>query len=181
MKPTTLSIIVLTLCSWSLADVPPGNAASKAVLEKSTRHGEWVDITVPNAKAPLHTFVTYPEIKEKAPVVLVIYDIYGMSESPRAVADALAADGFIAICPDFLSARSATPGGPDAARGQISGLQAAEVIADLNAARDYGIKLPSANGKSAVIGFCWGGGQSFTYATAQPGLNAAVVYYGMPP
>ncbi|HEX4794902.1 MAG TPA: dienelactone hydrolase family protein [Humisphaera sp.] len=180
MKPTTLSIIVLTLCSWSMADVPPADAGSKAVLEKSTRHGEWVDITVPGAKAPLHSFVVYPEIKEKAPVVLVIYDIFGMSDWARTVADSLAADGFIAICPDFLSAKGAGGGGPDAARGQVGQLQATEVAADLNAARDYGLKLPAANGKSAVIGFCWGGGQSFSYAAAQPGLNAAVVYYGTP-
>jgi len=181
MKPTLLSIIVLTLCSWSFGAVPPPDAGSKAVLEKSPRHGEWVDITVPGAKAPLHSFVVYPEIKEKAPVVLVIYDIFGMSDWARAVADSLAADGFIAICPDFLSAKGAgNSGGPDAARGQVGQLQVTEVATDLNAAREYGLKLPAANGKSAVIGFCWGGGQSFSYAAAQPGLNAAVVYYGTP-
>ena len=164
------------------AEIPPGDPGSKAALEKSPRHGEWQDIEVPGAKSPLHTYIVYPEVKDKAPIVLVIHDIFGMGDWARAVTDQLAADGFIGICPDMLSAKggSAAQGGNDNARGAVGSLKADEVVANLNAARDYGLKLPSANGKSAVIGFCWGGGQSFNYAAHQPGLNAAVVYYGSP-
>jgi carboxymethylenebutenolidase len=183
MKPTLLSIAAVLIASFAFAvDIPPGEPGSKAAIEKSTRHGEWQDIEVPGAKSPLHTYIVYPEIKDKAPIVLVIHDIYGMGDWPRAVTDQLAADGFIGICPDMLSARggSAAQGGNDNARGAIGSLKANDVLKYLDAAREYGLKLPSANGKSAVIGFCWGGGHSFSYAAHQPGLNAAVVYYGNP-
>ena len=183
MKPTLLCISVLLIASVSFAaDIPPGDAGSKAALEKSQRHGEWQDIEVPGAKSPLHTYIVYPEVKDKAPIVLVIHDIYGMGDWARAVTDQLAAVGFIGICPDMLSAKggSAAQGGNDNARGAIGSLKPDDIITYLNAARDYGLKLPSANGKSAVIGFCWGGGHSFNYAAHQPGLNAAVVYYGNP-
>jgi carboxymethylenebutenolidase len=181
MKPALLSALLLALSTFSLAaDIPPGDPGAKAALEKSTRHGEWVDIAVPGAKAPLHSYVVYPEVKDKAPVVLVIHDIFGMGDWARVVTDQLAAEGFIGICPDMLSPQGAGAQGADNARGAISGLKGEAVVSYLNAARDYGMKLPSANGKSAVIGFCWGGGHSFNYAANQPDLNAAVVYYGSP-
>jgi carboxymethylenebutenolidase len=162
MKPTLLSIIVLTLTTLSFAaDIPPGEPGAKAAIDKSTRHGEWVDITVPGAKAPLHCYVVHPEVKDKAPVVLVIHDIFGMGDWARAVTDQLAADGFIGICPDMLSAKGIHAEG-DGARGSIGQVSANDVIANLNAARDYGLKLPNCNGKSAVVGFCWGGNHSFS-------------------
>jgi len=167
--------------------VPPDANAAKATLDKSPRHGEWVDIVVPDHKVPLKSYVVYPESKDKAPVVMVIHEIFGESDWVRGVADQLAADGFIAIAPDMLSGHGPNGGGtdslggPQAVTAKIREVQAAEVMADLNATRDYAMKLPSANGKIATIGFCWGGGQSFAYAAAQPELNAAVVYYGTPP
>ncbi|MDB5302815.1 MAG: Dienelactone hydrolase-related enzyme, partial [Phycisphaerales bacterium] len=103
------------------------------------------------------------------------------------VTDQLAADGFIAIAPDMLSGHGKDGGGTDtfASRDDVTkailGLTPEEVTADLNAVRDYGSKLPASSGKTATIGFCWGGGQSFAYAAAQPDLSAAVVYYGAPP
>jgi len=102
------------------------------------------------------------------------------------VADQLAADGFIAIAPDLLSGKGKDGGGTetfsaDDVRKAVSGLDAKEVTAMLNAVRDYGIKLPAANGKTASIGFCWAEMTSFRYATEQPELNAAVVYYGTSP
>ncbi len=145
---------------------------SKARIDKSQRHGEWQDLTVPGAEKKLHTWVVYPERPDKAPVVLVIMEIYGMTDWVRATTDQLAADGFIAIAPDFMSKTTAT---------SVNGLQTDEVNADLNAARDYGLSLPSANGKVGCVGFCWGGTHSFAYAIAQPKLNAAVVFYGTPP
>jgi carboxymethylenebutenolidase len=56
-----------------------------------------------------------------------------------------------------------------------------EVTAMLKASREYGLKLPQANGKSASVGFCFGGGESFRLALDAPELNAAVVYYGQSP
>jgi carboxymethylenebutenolidase len=130
----------------------------------------------------LNSWVVYPERKDKAGVVLVIHDIGGMRDWPRALGDQLAQDGFIAIVPDFLSGKGPDGGGSASlgtGLGQaIRDLKPDEVNARLNAAMEYGRKLPSANGKVGVVGFCWGGARSFGYAVAQPNLQAAVVYYG---
>src|SRR4029453_711828 len=73
--------------------LPAGQDDAKAVLEKSPRHGEYVDVKVPGATTPLRTWVVYPERKDKAPVVIVIHEIFGLREWIRAVADRLAAEG----------------------------------------------------------------------------------------
>jgi carboxymethylenebutenolidase len=168
------------------ASLPPAEAEAKARLDKSTRHGEFVEIAVPGAKVPVKSFVVYPERKEKAPVVIVIHEIFGLSDWVRSVADQLAADGYIAIAPDLLSGMGPNGGGTDAVgkddvRKLIMGLKDDDVVAKLNAVRDYGMKLPASNGKTATVGFCWGGKASFMYATRQPEVNAAVVYYGTSP
>jgi carboxymethylenebutenolidase len=164
--------------------IPPADAASADRLKSSPRHGEWVDIKMPSGPA-LKSFVVYPERKDKAPVVLVIHDIFGMGDWARAVGDSLAKDGFIAIVPDLLSGKGPNGGGSEEL-GQNVGqairtLTSEDVKARLDAAMAYGKSLPSANGKTAVIGFCWGGSGSFNYAIARPDLFAAVVYYGTPP
>lgn len=167
--------------------LPPDSDNAKATLDKSPRHGEWVDITVPDKKVPLKAYIVYPERSDKAPVVMVIHEIFGETDWVRGVADQLAADGFIAIAPDMLSGHGPNGGGSDSLGGQqnvvrtIREVKPAEVVADLNATREFALKLPSASGKIATIGFCWGGGNSFAYAVAQPDLSAAVVYYGVPP
>ena len=162
--------------------IPAGTAehATKALAD-SPRHGEWVDISMAGT-LPLSAWVVYPERKEKSGVVLVIHDIRGMGDIPRAVGDQLAEDGFIAIVPDFLSGKGPNGGGT-ASLGQnvgqaIRSLTVEEVNARLDAAMGYGKSLPSSNGKTGVVGFCWGGNKSFGYAIHQPNLSAAVVYYG---
>lgn len=166
--------------------LPPAEDGAKAALEKSPRHGEYADVRVPGSDAPVRTWVVYPERKDKAPAVLVIHEIFGLSDWVRAVADQLAEDGFIAVAPDLLSGKG-PGGGADSVSSRddvvklIRGLSPEEVTSRLNAVRDYAVQLPACDGKSASIGFCWGGGQSFAYATAQPALNAAVVYYGTAP
>jgi carboxymethylenebutenolidase len=168
------------------SSLPPGEAEAKARIEKSPRHGEYVDVPVQGGK-PIKAYVVYPEKKEKAPVVIVIHEIFGLSDWIKGVTDQLAADGFIAIAPDLLTGKGPGGGGTEAFPGRdavvqaVRGLKPDEVTAGLNAVRTYGMKLPAASGKTATIGFCWGGGQSFAYAAAQPDLNAAVVYYGTSP
>lgn len=169
------------------AGLPPGEKDAKARLEKSPRHGEWIDISVPGSQTPLKSYIVYPEVKEKAPVVIVIHEIFGETDWIRSVADQLAADGFIAIAPDLLSGHGAKGGGTDSFAGgddvkkAIRDLKPDEVTAGLNAVFAYGKTRPASSGKTATIGFCWGGGQSFAYAAHQPELSAAVVYYGQPP
>jgi carboxymethylenebutenolidase len=132
-------------------------------------------------------FIAYPERKDKAPVVIVIHEIYGLTDWIRAVADRLAGEGYIAIAPDLLSGKGPGGGGTDkfASRDDVAkalrDLPAAEVAAALDAVSRYGRSLPAAKDKFAAVGFCWGGGQSFHYATVQPDLDAAVVYYGTAP
>ena len=138
---------------------------AKQKLEKSPRHGEWVQIKHDNRT--VQAFVVYPETKQKAPVVIVIHEIFGLSDWARTVADQLAANGYIAIAPDFLSGMGPNGGkssdfpSVDAAREANSKLDPDQVTADLNAVADYAKKIPAGNGKIAVAGFCWGGSQSF--------------------
>jgi len=167
--------------------IPPGEAEAKAALEKSPRHHEWVNIAVPGVDTKVSAFVAYPERKDKAPVVIVIHEVYGLTDWIRAVADRLAGEGFIAVAPDLLSGRGPGGGGTDkfASRDDVvkavRDLTPGQVAAALDAVSRYGRGLPAARDKFATVGFCWGGGQSFAYATVQPGLAAAVVYYGPSP
>ena len=194
---------------------------AKAKLDNSPRHGEYVTIVEPGGRN-LRAWVVYPEVKGKAPVVVMIHEIFGLSDWVRLMADEVAAKGYIVVEPDLLSGFGAppaagsdaampgmtagqmdhmhpptagagsafvpaTPGGTTAFPDQaavvkaVSGLDPALVLTDLDAAADYGKKLPSASGKLAVAGFCWGGGKSFAFATHRSDLGAAFVFYGPPP
>lgn len=169
---------------WNDA-IPAGTVDHAArALKETPRHGEWADIKMADGTV-LKSWVVYPERPAKTGVVLVIHDIRGMADMTRAVGDQLAQDGFIAIVPDFLSGKGPNGGGSESLGtgvGQaIQALTPADVKARLDAAMEYGKKLPASNGKTGVVGFCWGGARSFGYAAAQPALNAAVVYYGDAP
>jgi carboxymethylenebutenolidase len=165
--------------------LPADEEGAKARLSASPRHSEWVKIGA--GGGVVNTFVVYPERKDKAPVVIVIQEIFGLSDWIRGVADQLAAEGFIAVAPDLLSGHGPNGGGTESYPSRddvtkaVMGLAQPEMTARLNAVREYGLKLPAANGKSATVGYCFGGSQSFAYALSQPGLNAAVVYYGTAP
>ena len=158
---------------------------AKARLEKSPRHGEWV--TVKHGDRVVKCFITYPEVKDKATAVIVIHEIFGLSDWVRGVTDQLAEAGYIAIAPDLLSGMAPGGGGTDKLGGMddvrkaIMSLPADQITADLNAVADYVKKLPSCNGKLVVGGFCWGGSQSFRYATNNKDLKAAFVFYGTAP
>lgn len=154
-------------------------------LNTSPRHNEWV--TVKSGDRSVHAFVVYPQIKEKATAVLVIHENRGLTDWVRSLADQLAEAGYIAVAPDLLS--GAGPNGgktsdfatQDAATQAIYKLAPDQVTSDLDAVADYAIKLPAANGKLAVAGYCWGGAQSFRFATHRASLSAAFVFYGTPP
>lgn len=157
---------------------------AKAALEKSPRHREWV--TVKRDNRAVETFVVYPESKGKTPVVLVIHEIFGMTDWVEDLADQVAGAGYIAVAPDLLSGLGPNGGrSSDFAEGKtmeaVSHLNPDQVMADLNAAADYGLKLLASNGKLFVGGFCWGGTQTFRFATNRGDLTAAFVFYGAPP
>lgn len=167
--------------------LPPADAEGAAkALTDSPRHGEWIDIPLAEMDLKIKTWVVYPERADSAPVILVIHEIFGLTDWIRAVADQLAAEGFIAVAPDLLSGRG--PGGDgtesftgDAVRSEIRKLTDDEVATRLDAVRAHALTFPAASGRSGSIGFCWGGTASFMYATRQRGLDAAVVYYGTAP
>jgi carboxymethylenebutenolidase len=162
-----------------------GQDWAKAMLNKSPRHQEWVKIKYGNRT--VNTFIVYPEVSHKAPVVLLIHEIFGLTDWARSMADDIAAMGYIVVAPDLLSGFGPNGGDTSAFADMqstikaVSGLDPATITADLNATADYALKLPAANGKLAVVGFCWGGGQSFRFATARKNLSAAFVFYGPPP
>lgn len=191
---------------------------AKANLAKSSRHGEYVTLHELGGRN-LQAWVVYPETKGKAPVVVMIHEIFGLSDWAREMADEVAGAGYIVVEPDLLSGLgptaasgvgagasgtnhaamdmtpgapgsayvTATPGGSSAFPDQgsvvkaVSSLPDPQVLADLDAAADYGKRLPAASGKVFVAGFCWGGTKSFLFATHRHDLAAALVFYGTPP
>jgi carboxymethylenebutenolidase len=180
MKRITL-IFLLILCA---AQIALAQDWAKATLEKSPRHREWV--TVKHDNRSVETFVVYPESKGKTPVVMIIHEIFGMTDWVQDLADQVAAAGYVAVAPDLLSGMGPNGGrSTDFAEGKtteaVSHLNPDQVTADLNAAADYASKLPASNGKLFVGGFCWGGSQTFRFATNRPDLAAAFVFYGGPP
>src|SRR5665213_4121121 len=158
---------------------------AKARLEASPRHREYVAIKHDNRT--VQTLVVYPEVSAKAPVVILIHEIFGLSDWAKEMADELAGEGFIVIAPDLISGSGPKGGGSDELTSQddrvkaVSALDAAQVTADLDAVADYGKHLPAANGTLAVVSFCWGGGKSFAFAAHRHDLAAAFVFYGPGP
>ena len=157
---------------------------AKKKVDASPRHHEWVNLK--SGSRTVSAFVVYPEVKGKATSVVVIHEIFGMSDWVQMEADELAEAGYIAIAPDLLSGMGPNGGGTSSLDSTAIGkairdLPPDQITADLNAAADYVGKLPAANGKVAVTGFCWGGTQSFRFATNRPTLVAAFVFYGTGP
>lgn len=162
---------------------PAGSSTVAAQLAASPRHAEWAMIRTPRGDS-VRSWVVYPQRRDKAPVVIVVHEIFGLSSWIRGVADQLAADGFIAIAPDLLTGK--LPGPPDttnadAARAAIRTLDPASVQEMLDAVAQYGMALPAATKRYGIVGFCWGGSTSFAHAVHQPALGASVVYYGASP
>ena len=162
--------------AWRRAAVNPTRT-----LDAVTTHGEWVYIK--NGTDSIRAYVAYPERKTKAPAVIVIHEIFGLTDWEPTVADRLAKEGFVAILPDLLSSKyGKSPADPDSGRKLVGELEPDRITSDLNAVYAYVNGLPAVlKDRVGTIGFCWGGGQSFRYATNNPNLRAAVVCYGPPP
>jgi carboxymethylenebutenolidase len=165
--------------------LPPDEEGALVRLDASPRHGEWVDYDSGEGDM-VRAWVVYPERSDPAPVVVVIHEIYALTDWIRAVADQLAAEGFIAIAPDLISGKGPGGGGSESvdrqgAVGLIRGLDPQEVTRRLKAAAAYATGLPAAAPSVGIVGYCWGGSTSFRMATEWPELDAAVVYYGSAP
>lgn len=182
MKRTLLVTLVVAFTSVATASAQDW---AKARVEKSPRHLEYVKVK--SGDKELKCFIAYPEVKEKATAVVVIHEIFGLADWIRSVTDQLAEAGYIAIAPDLLTGKGPNGGATEAftdgnaIRQAVFGLNADAVTADLNATVDYVAKLPACNGKVVVAGFCWGGMQSFRFATNNKNIKAAYVFYGNGP
>ena len=182
--PRALKSAAVLLLAVSAASLSAQDWA-KTRLEASPRHREYVPLK--HGDRTVQALVVYPEVKGKATVVVLIHEIFGLSDWAKEMADELAGQGFIVVAPDLLSGFGPNGGGSSAFASQddtvkaVSGLNPDGVLADLDAAADYGKKLPAANGKIAVAGFCWGGSKSFAFATHRKDLSAAFVFYGTGP
>lgn len=164
---------------------------ARQAVDKSPRKREWV--SVKQGTRSVESFLAHPQGSGKAPGIVVIHEIFGMSDWVEEVTDEFAAAGYVAIAPDLLSGMGPNGGRtkdfPAAAGGGMGGpvgqaiqkLPQDQVMADLSAVMDYLKKQPACNGKVAVVGFSWGGGQCFQFATTRKDLSAAYVFYGTPP
>jgi carboxymethylenebutenolidase len=167
--------------------LPAGEAQAREALNTSPRHGEYAEIPLAGENIHYRVWIVYPETRRKAAVVLVIHEIFGLSDWIRALADQLAKEGFIAVVPDLVSGYGPGGGGTESAADRdavvkmVRELPQAEAVKRLDAARDWAARLPAASGRFATMGFCWGGGQSFAYAGSTPPPAAAVVFYGVSP
>ena len=199
MKATVSLLMLVCLCSVTACaqdmngnhnHVTPAAASpdtqdwAKQRLAKSPRHQEWVKVK--NGTREVNSFVVYPENKNKATAVIVIHEIFGMSDWVQSLTDQLAEAGYVAIAPDLLSGMGPNGGGTSSLTGNaigqaIQALPPDQITGDLNAVYDYISKVPASNGKVVVTGYCWGGGQSFRYATNNPNIKAAFVFYGPAP
>jgi carboxymethylenebutenolidase len=195
IAPTTCAFLAAAIAACSgnsgaattaapAAAVAAGAATVRERLLASPRHGEWAMIST-GASDSVRAWVVYPERSSKAPVVVVVHEIFGLSTWVRGVADQLAASGYIAIAPDLLTGKGTLEGDtlPNSiATAAIRTLRTEDVQRQLEAVARYGMALPAATPKYGIVGFCWGGGTSFGHAVRSPaGLRAAVVYYGPSP
>src|SRR5437660_7375709 len=178
MKNFVAGLLVLGMAAAGAAQ-----DSVKQRLEKSPRHHEWV--IVKNGQREVHCFVVFPEVKDKATAVLVIHENKGLTDWVRGVADQVAEAGYIAIAPDLLSGMGPKGGNTADIKSEqeatkvLYQLKPEQVTADLNAVADHILKDKACNGKLVVGGFCWGGGQTFRFATNRSDLKAAFVFYGM--
>jgi len=169
---------VLALLSTSVLAAEEVKDFGRDRLNNSPRHGDWVDIK--SGARTIKAFVVYPERKDKAPAVLVISEIFGLTDWVRSLCDELAENGVIAIAPDLHGGQKFED--LDGARKATSALAQEQVKADLDATSEYALtKIPACNGTLAVCGFCWGGGVTFAYANENPNLKAAYSFYGTAP
>jgi carboxymethylenebutenolidase len=186
-NPLVARLRIVLVCAVPALFAAPAVAQDWVMdrLNNSPRHHEWV--SVEHGDRTVEAFVAYPESDESVLALVVIHENRGLNDWVRGVADQIAEAGYIAIAPDLLSGIGPDGGktsdfvDPDAARAALYELDPDQVTADLRAIADHVANLPAANGKVAVMGFCWGGSQTFRFATNFEGLSAAFPFYGTAP
>ena len=158
-----------------------------ALLSPAESDNANVDSTAvkfPGDGATLEGYLSRPKGNGPFPGIILIHENRGLNDHIRDVARRLAGQGYATLAPDLLSRLGGTASfaTPDDAVKAFQNVKDDDVVRDLNSAYEYLNKnLTVKKDTIAVMGFCWGGQRSFLYATANPKLKAAVVFYGTPP
>ncbi len=189
-RPLATVLLLLTLATPLGAQdaggwLPPDAEGALAALNESPRHGEWVTVRLPDGDS-VRSWLVYPERSDPAPVLVVIHEIYGLTNWVRAVADQAAADGYIGIAPDLLTMEGVptdAEGNPERqpAVAAIRGLETDRVHRQIRAVAEHAMALPAARPYYAITGFCWGGSTTFEHVTRHDDVLAGVVFYGGSP
>ncbi|HUO23425.1 MAG TPA: dienelactone hydrolase family protein [Caulobacteraceae bacterium] len=171
------------------ADQQKEQAWATQKLDQSPRRHEWVSIPTVGGRT-IKAFVTYPQGKPKAPVVVVLHEVFGLTDSTRNTADEISAMGYITVTPDMLSGFAPNGGGTsDMPTTRVAGdtttsIPDPTVDAELNDVVAYGAGLPQSTGKVGIVGLSWGGGAGFRYAAwpmHSPALKLVCVFYDIGP
>lgn len=171
--------------SQGIPGLPASNTTAAGRIAASPRHAEWVKIAwEPGSADSLMAWIVYPVTRTKAPVVVVVHEIYGLSTWVRGVADQVAADGFIAIAPDLVSRARGGPSTVELTNAEAQRLIGGVAIPERNkgvvAAANFAMMQPSAEPRYAVIGYCWGGQTVWGHAVygGVKGFSGGVAFYG---
>ncbi len=129
-----------------------------------------------------HKFAAYvAEPKGKARgALVVVQEIFGVNTHMKAVTDAFAEDGYLAICPAFFDRKERgielgyQQADIDRGRGIAMSLDWKNTIADVSAA----IAHVKGAGKVGIVGYCWGGTVAWAAACDASGLACSAPFYG---
>ena len=183
-KPLNLDMprrafVTTLVAGFTLAAGPV--SADAIVTDTSGLDAGEVDIPVSDGKVPAYR--ARPAGKTKAPVVLVIQEVFGVHEHIKDLCRRLAHGGYYAIAPS-LYARQGDPGKYDMAhvmdllKDVVSKVPDAQVMSDLDATVAFAKSERADTAKLAITGFCWGGRVVWLYAAHNPKLNAGAAWYG---
>lgn len=161
----------------------PVHALEDPNLEKSTIHikATKAENGALTADVDFKGFLVQPKGESKRGSVIVIHEIFGLTDHIKDVACRFAQAGYTALAPDLFTREGTPPpmsGGFQPLMQFVSKVPDAQILGDLRGAIQYLHTLPHSNGKVGSVGFCWGGRISMLLDADAPDLNAAVAYYG---
>ncbi|WP_432708878.1 dienelactone hydrolase family protein [Pedobacter sp.] len=151
-------------------------AAAVSLVDDSKLDTE--TITFKGVNGEMKGFLAKPKNGKNLGAVLVIHENRGLNPHTIDVTKQVAAEGFLALGLDALSATGGTPTDEDKAREEIGKLDPAVNLQNFILGLDYLRKRNDGNGKVGCVGFCWGGRMANLLAVNDPNLQAAVAYYG---
>ncbi|KPP82503.1 MAG: carboxymethylenebutenolidase [Oceanicaulis sp. HLUCCA04] len=160
--------------------IEPGSAQAQTIGEDDARITTQ-RVAVPGGQPGLEGYLAVPRGEGSFGAVLVVHENRGLNPHIEDIARRLASEGFMALSLDFLSPAGGTPDDPDAAREMIGTLAADDTRANALAALEWLRTHSQGNGRTGVIGFCWGGSMVNRVAVADPRLDAGSMFYGSAP